>query len=228
VNGLSDRTEELLEQLWILTEEQRQRAGSDLLRDDEALRALSESGLVARTGGDVALTEKGREEARRCVRRHRLAERLLVDVLDSSEEDMHSAGCKFEHGLHHGLEEKVCTILGHPRVCPHGKPIPPGECCRRSEREASPLLASAADLPADEPAAIAYLHGAETADLRKLMAIGALPGTTIVVLQRFPSYLVEVGGSQFAIDERMARQIHVRRTVGRGPHRWRGPRGTGR
>jgi Fe2+ transport system protein FeoA len=83
-----------------------------------------------------------------------------------------------------------------------------------------PLLTTAADLPTDEPAVIAYLSSKDVADLRKLMAMGALPGTGIVVRQRFPSYLVDLGASQFGIDEHMARQIHVRREAP-GKHRRR-------
>ncbi|MHC4591149.1 MAG: metal-dependent transcriptional regulator [Planctomycetota bacterium] len=214
MNGLSDRAEEILEHLWILIEEQGVHPDSDMLRDDDAMSSLRERDLVELKGHEAVLTRRGREEAQRCVRRHRLAERLLADVLDTGEEELHRAGCKFEHGLHRGLERKVCTILGHPRTCPHGKPIPSGECCRRLERETGPLLTSAAELEPDEPAVIAYLHSEETADLRKLMAIGALPGTAIVVRQRFPSYLIELGRSQFGIDREMASQIYVRRSGG--------------
>jgi DtxR family Mn-dependent transcriptional regulator len=220
MNGLSDRAEEILEQLWILIEEQRAQPALEVLRDDEAFGSLCEMGLVRLDDNGVALTSQGRKEAEGCVRRHRLAERLLVDVLDTADDEMHRTGCKLEHSLHRGLEERVCTILGHPRACPHGKPIPPGECCRRLEREVEPLLTTAADLPTDEPAVIAYLSSKDVADLRKLMAMGALPGTGIVVRQRFPSYLVDLGASQFGIDEHMARQIHVRREAP-GKHRRR-------
>jgi len=211
---LSDRAEDLLERLWVLTEEEGGHAAPGMVRDDEAFERLRELGLVTLSEDGVRLTPEGHEEARHCIRRHRLAERLVADILDSGESDTHEAGCKFEHGLHRGLEDRVCTLLGHPRTCPHGKPIPPGECCRQMERHAGPLLTTAADLGTGEPGVIAYLHSENPEDLRKLMAIGALPGATIVVRQRFPSYLVEVGESQFGIDEHMARQIYVRHTAG--------------
>ncbi|MHC4479691.1 MAG: metal-dependent transcriptional regulator [Planctomycetota bacterium] len=214
MSELSDRSEEILEQLWILIEERGLHPGSDVLRDDDALTSLCERGLVELREHEAVLTEEGREQARRCVRRHRLAERLLADVLDSGAEDIHRAGCKFEHGLHAGLEERVCTILGHPRACPHGKSIPRGECCRRLESQTGPLLSTAAELTADEPATIAYLHSERPAE-----AIGALPGAAIVVRQRFPSFLIELDGSQFGIDEEMARQIHVRRSGQAAPVR---------
>ncbi len=211
---LSDRAEEILEHLWILTEEEGAHAASDLMRDDDVLATLDDRGLVEFGEHEVTLTPTGRTEARLCVRRHRLAERLLADVLDSGDDELHEAGCKLEHGLHRGLEQRVCTILGHPKTCPHGKPIPPGDCCRRMERDTGPLLTSAAELEIGERGVIAYLHSENVDDLRKLMAIGALPGATIVVRQRFPSYLVELGASQFGIDEHMARQVYVRHTHG--------------
>ncbi|KPK65440.1 MAG: hypothetical protein AMK73_02960 [Planctomycetes bacterium SM23_32] len=211
---LTEREEEILEHLWILIEEQHERADPGMLADAYELRSLKQLGLVELGDREAKLTREGRLEAQGCVRRHRLAERLLKDVLDSDDEEMHAAGCKLEHGLHRGLEERVCTMLGHPRVCPHGKPIPPGDCCRRMERQTGPLLTTVAELERHEPAVVAYLHSAEVADLRKLMAIGALPGTELVVRQRFPSFLVELGGSQFGIDEHMARQIYVRRSGG--------------
>jgi DtxR family Mn-dependent transcriptional regulator len=212
---LSDGAEEILEHLWITTQEQREAAGLGLTRrDDENVRMLEALGLVRREEANLVLSPEGLEEARGCIRRHRLAERLLSDILDGGDSQIHAASCKFEHGLHRGLEEKVCTILGHPRACPHGKPIPPGECCRRMETEAGRLIMTLAEMRSGESAVIAYLHSEDAADLRKLMAIGALPGTTITLKQRFPSYLIELGNSQFAVDEQMARQIHVRRAGG--------------
>ena len=208
---LSDKSEEILEHLWITIEERKEPADLGLSRDDDELRILQEGGLISIDGHTAELTPTGREEARRCVRRHRLAERLLSDILAGGDSELHEASCKFEHGLHRGLEERVCTILGHPKTCPHGKPIPPGDCCRRMEKEAGQLILALTGLKAGETAVIAYLHSEDVSDLRKLMAIGALPGTQLTLRQRFPSYLLEMGHSQFAIDEEMARQIYVRR-----------------
>ena len=101
-------------------------------------------------------------------------------------------------------------MLGHPKTCPHGKRIPPGECCRRLEKEAGQIITTVADLQAGEEAVVAYLHSDDTSDLRKLMAIGSLPGVRVSLKQRFPSYLIQIGNSQFGIDEHMARQIYVR------------------
>jgi DtxR family Mn-dependent transcriptional regulator len=208
---LPDKAEEILEHMWIRAEEGN--APPDLgIFPSDVIELLERKKLIDTRGNRVELTEDGRRNARGCVRRHRLAERLLADVLDSADEELHAAGCKFEHGLHHGLEEKVCAALGHPRVCPHGKPIPPGECCRRLESEPGPMLARLSDMKAGEEGVIAYLHSKEQDDLRKLMAMGALPRVGVVLEQRFPSFLIKLGNSRFAVDAEMAGQIYVRRT----------------
>jgi putative ABC transport system ATP-binding protein len=91
---------------------------------------------VAASMGDgtliVELTARGRERASSIIRRHRLAERLFTDSLAmDSESEIEQQACKFEHILSPEATDKICTFLGHPRTCPHGAPIPPGECCER-------------------------------------------------------------------------------------------------
>ena len=85
-------------------------------------------------------------EGEKIVRRHRLAERLFTDVLDFKKDIIHSVSCKFEHLLHENMEDNICILLGHPRTCPHGRRIPPGECCRKSEKHAGKVVASLASL----------------------------------------------------------------------------------
>jgi len=96
----------------------------------EALKPVSSS------SGDgtlvVELTPRGREKAGNIIRRHRLAERLFTDSLAmDSESEIEQQACKFEHILSPEATDKICTFLGHPKTCPHGAPIPPGECCGR-------------------------------------------------------------------------------------------------
>lgn len=82
----------------------------------------------------VELTTRGRQRAADIIRRHRLAERLFTDSLAmDSETEIEQQACKFEHILSREATEKICTFLGHPRTCPHGAPIPPGECCDKEK-----------------------------------------------------------------------------------------------
>jgi putative ABC transport system ATP-binding protein len=86
----------------------------------------------------VELTPHGRERASSIIRRHRLAERLFTDSLAmDSESEIEQQACKFEHILSPEATDKICTFLGHPRTCPHGAPIPPGECCGRANEFAA-------------------------------------------------------------------------------------------
>jgi putative ABC transport system ATP-binding protein len=89
---------------------------------------------VAASMGDgtliVKLTPRGLERAGSIIRRHRLAERLFTDSLAmDSESEIEQQACKFEHILSPEATDKICTFLGHPRTCPHGAPIPLGQCC---------------------------------------------------------------------------------------------------
>jgi Mn-dependent DtxR family transcriptional regulator len=81
----------------------------------------------------VELTARGRQRAADIIRRHRLAERLFTDSLAlDSETEIEQQACKFEHILSPEATDKICTFLGHPKTCPHGAPIPPGQCCGRT------------------------------------------------------------------------------------------------
>jgi putative ABC transport system ATP-binding protein len=96
--------------------------------------ALKPSGVSIGDGSMVVeLTPRGRQRAADIIRRHRLAERLFTDSLAlESESEIEQQACKFEHILSPEATDKICTFLGHPRTCPHGAPIPAGQCCGRT------------------------------------------------------------------------------------------------
>jgi putative ABC transport system ATP-binding protein len=98
--------------------------------------ALKPAGFSVGDGSVVVeLTARGRQRAADIIRRHRLAERLFTDSLAlESESEIEQQACKFEHILSPEATEKICTFLGHPRTCPHGAPIPPGQCCDAGTR----------------------------------------------------------------------------------------------
>jgi len=147
------------------------------------------------------------------VRRHRLAERLLADVFDIKKKIIDEVSCKFEHLLHEGLEDNVCTLLGHPQACPHGKPIPPGKCCREKiDKRMFKFLAPLSNLEVKDKGKIAYLQAKDRSQMQKLISIGAIPGVSITLIQKFPSYVFQTGQSQFAIDKELASSIYVRLT----------------
>src|SRR5215813_1390663 len=81
----------------------------------------------------VDFTPAGQQRAADVIRRHRLAERLFTQTLKvQNEDEIEQQACKFEHILSPEVTEKICSFLGHPTTCPHGSPIPAGECCEKA------------------------------------------------------------------------------------------------
>jgi putative ABC transport system ATP-binding protein len=137
------RFDHLLEQIWVCSEEGKP-AQVEHLRASGAsgklstvaeepaswvLSRMAELRLVALQNGEAQLTPMGSQRARDVVRRHRLAERLFKDTFSVDETEAHTQACKFEHIISPELDQRICTFLGHPKTCPHGNPIPPGDCC---------------------------------------------------------------------------------------------------
>jgi DtxR family Mn-dependent transcriptional regulator len=209
--SLTDRAEEIMESLWIeLVENKKGFCDVSILKDDEGLKELKSAGHVKLKDGTLTLTVKGKEEAKNCIRRHRLAERLFADVLDLKGKAVHENSCKLEHMLHKGLDENICTLLGHPSTCPHGKPIPEGKCCRGIKKSPKKLIMPLTDLGKNKKASVSYLQTQNRGVLQKMIAMGILPKTKISLLQKFPSYVVQVGKSQFTIDKELASNVFVR------------------
>jgi len=179
--------------------------------DDLVLGQLLRHGLATLNGEHLALTQDGEEQARGAVRRHRLAERLVHDVMNIHGRQVDEAACEFEHSLHRGIDEHICTLLGHPKTCPHGRPIPPGRCCGAGKDVSEPVIVPLAEMHPGERGAIAYLSTTQQETMQKLMALGALPGAPVSVIQTFPSVVFQVGQTQIALDKPLAQDIYVRR-----------------
>jgi DtxR family Mn-dependent transcriptional regulator len=86
----------------------------------------------------MQLTERGRDYATAIMRRHRLAERLLVDVLKVPWHQIHDEACRLEHAISENLEKHLVALLGDPGTCPHGNPIP-GSANMPASRKLKPL-----------------------------------------------------------------------------------------
>src|SRR5215207_6587342 len=90
----------------------------------EMIRRLDGAGLVTIEGGSIRLTTAGNTLAEQVVRRHRLAERFLTDILQLSWADAHTEAGKWEHIISEPVEAAIIRVLGNPTTCPHGNPIP--------------------------------------------------------------------------------------------------------
>jgi len=208
-HAVSENAQEILERLWLVEEAgQRGLQLADLPEGDWA--ELVKSGLALQRNSLLELTETGRPEAALVIRRHRLGERLLADVLGAEGTLLDEHACRLEHILFDGLDESICTLLGHPQLCPHGKHIPPGECCRQARTTVGRVVAPLNELEPGQGGQVAYIQMNNPSILEKMMAMGVLPGGKIALLRRSPSFVFECGYSQFAVDQEIAAEIYVR------------------
>jgi DtxR family Mn-dependent transcriptional regulator len=187
-------------------------AGSEHAPDArlDDLRDLAAGGLLAVEGARVSLTADGERRARDVVRRHRLTERLFRDLLDLGESTMESQACELEHILSPEATASVCTLLGHPPTCPHGKPIPPGECCGAFHRTVRPLVTGLPSFELGATGRIVFIAPKFHDRMDRLAALGVIPGSEIRLHQRSPSYVIEVGETTIALDPEIAREIYVK------------------
>ncbi|MGB9079847.1 MAG: metal-dependent transcriptional regulator [Desulfuromonadaceae bacterium] len=212
---LSEKSEEILEALWVAVEEE----GAAFLDpeklgfpvDDPAYVELTGYAMIEIRQGMIYFRPEGLNEGKMTIRRHRLAERLMMDVLNIRGDDGEFKACQFEHLLNEGADVKVCTMLNHPTTCPHGKPIPPGECCHQAKADGDLGVVPLTEFKSGQEGEIAYIQTDDNKKMQKLMAMGVLPGNKIVLVQAYPSYIFRVGYSEFAIDTNLAKEIFVRK-----------------
>jgi DtxR family Mn-dependent transcriptional regulator len=105
----------------------------------EMMRRMEHEGLIAIDGASIALTATGLALAERVVRRHRLAERFLTDVLGLSWAQAHDEAGKWEHVISTPVEAALDRVLGEPTTCPHGNPIPGADYHAPSSRPLAAL-----------------------------------------------------------------------------------------
>jgi DtxR family Mn-dependent transcriptional regulator len=213
------RQEEILEAVFTQREEGHTDAASVLAHAGEEhapgateadLAALEAAGLLRRSDGAVALTATGEARARDVVRRHRLTERLFKDLLAVSDATMELQACELEHILSPEATDSVCTLLGHPPTCPHGKPIPPGGCCGILQQTLRPLVTGLKHLPIGATGRIVFIAPKFHDRMDRLAALGVIPGSDIRLHQRSPSFVIEVGETTIALDAEIAGEIFVK------------------
>jgi len=205
--------DEYLENLWYMKESGKNtlddlRDAMDGQFDAETVEELLLDGLVKIPEGDnkIILTETGQQQGRKIVRAHRLAERLLYDAFGRHIED---GACEFEHTVTPELVDSICIMLGHPRECPHGLPIPEGDCCRRSAKTIESSVLHLTDLAVGQCARIAYINSSSDRNLHRLNGLQIRPGTMIKLHQKYPTYVVECENTSIALDEAIAHNICV-------------------
>ncbi len=171
------------------------------------VKRLEAGRLVVRRGGQgFALTAGGTTQALRVVRRHRLLETFLAEVVGVPWDEVHDEAELLEHSLSDRLEERIDALLGHPTYDPHGDPIPP-RSGPHDERWADPLTAA----PTGSRFRIERVSDRDPEALRYLAGIGLRPGVLIDVGARTPfggPLWVTVGGVQHALGMQLTNLLH--------------------
>ena len=165
----------------------------------------------------ISLTTKGQRAARTLVRRHRLSERFLTDVLGLDWESAHREACKLEHVLSPEVEEKLAEMLGNPETCPHGYPIQDANGQIRDDEEIKPLC----DFCADEKGCIDRVEEEEPQLLQYLASLGLMPDVDVEVKEVAPfggPLLVKIGDTQYALGREVASKIYTRKGPGQKRH----------
>ncbi|MBS3817804.1 MAG: metal-dependent transcriptional regulator [Candidatus Thermoplasmatota archaeon] len=178
---------------------------------EQVLNTLVEKDFAEVAGDEIKLTEKGRDKAREIVRRHRLAERLFRDLLDMGKEEIEKPACEFEHLLSEEVTDQICTLLGHPRECPHGLPIPKGECCTSGKKTVEPAIMPLSKAPTGEEVEVAYITTESHPRLHKLLSYDIGPGSKIKLHQKEPVYVIKSGETDIALEEEIIKDIFVKK-----------------
>ncbi|MFX0092709.1 MAG: metal-dependent transcriptional regulator [Candidatus Hodarchaeota archaeon] len=214
--------EEILEHLWIkLIEEKEEYIEKTVLEKlienydadiASTIKDLTKGSDISASGNRISLTNKGIDRGRQIIRRHRLAERLLTDVINLSFDKIERYACSFEHVLNEDVEENICILLGHPKICPHGKKIPPGQCCAKKITTVQSAILSLEDVEAGYEGIISYLATKKHDRLRKLMSFGILPGVPLKVLRKTPGTVIKIDETVIALESDINQSIFLRNT----------------
>ena len=171
------------------------------------LKRLEAAELVRRSPQHaVELTEHGRRHALGVVRRHRLLEMFLVEVLDVPWDEVHDEAEVLEHALSARLEERIDALLGRPTHDPHGDPIPPASG-QHVEDWASPLEAAATG----SSFLVQRVSDRDSGALRHLAELGIGPGSLLENLEWAPfggPLWVEVDGRRHPLGSGLVQVVH--------------------
>jgi DtxR family Mn-dependent transcriptional regulator len=172
------------------------------------LKKLASDGYIEhRARGEAKLTRSGLTVAVRVMRRHRLAECFLTEILGMPWDEVHEEACRLEHAISDRVEARLIAVLGDPKMCPHGHPIPPSDLSD-PERPGMPL----AQVGAGGHAVVFGVTEEVPEILRYLGEIGVRPGTPVDVLEKAPlggPITIRVGAKQHAISLELARMVTV-------------------
>lgn len=228
-HDLIDTTEMYLRTIFELEEEGvvplrariAERLGQSNPTVSQTVARMERDGLVVVSDDrHLELTEQGRGLATRVMRKHRLAERLLVDVIGLDWEDVHAEACRWEHVISESVERRLLVLLDHPVESPYGNPIPGLDELGEPERGDDFLTGVLAldELVLDEPVTVLVRRMGEpiqsdSALLGRLSRAGVRPGAAVQVSPSLQegSLMLGSAGEETEVDRDVAAHIFVAR-----------------
>ncbi len=211
---LNEKQEEIMEAIWCAGENKKhsieaikKRCIIDFSQTD--LAELEGKGLIVSASDKILFSGDGKSMAEAIMRRHRLAEVLVSSVLKLKNSSMEEVACKVEHCLAPEVEESICTLLGHPEICPDGKPIPKGKCCEKRLKAVDNIVLSLNELNTSEKGRITYIKPGSHSNLHQLMSVGLHPGIVVTVHRKNPAFCIKFENTELALDEELAKNIFV-------------------
>jgi len=212
--GVHPPNEQYLEAIFILEEEGNQviqarlaeRVGHSAPTVSEMVHRLKESGLVNVQGRALSLTPSGRDLATSVIRKHRLAERLLTDVIGLEWHKVHAEADRWEHVISDDVEERLAKILGNPATCPHGNLIPGSGSAQTS----GVILAHAEIGDRVRLVRVAEVLEFDADALVYLGQNGFIPGRTATVVAKGPdgSLVLETEGTSVVLGDNLAKLLY--------------------
>jgi len=211
---MNETEEEILEAIWTADEKQ----GNTLAEiqeecvvsfNNDDIISLEGMGMITVQEEHYLFTEKGQKEAAKIIRRHRLAEVLVTSILKLKSHEMEKIACQVEHSLHPEVEEAICILLGHPEICPDGKAIPPGRCCRQGINKIKETVVSLTELAPGESGKITYIKPITHSNLHQLISFGLNPGVVVRVHRIKPAFCIKYENTELALDKNIAQNIFV-------------------
>jgi DtxR family Mn-dependent transcriptional regulator len=184
-----------------------ERLGHSAPAVSEMIRRLRDEGYVEVRGRSLSLTDRGRSKAESVVRKHRLAERLLTDIIGLPWEKAHVEAGRWEHVISDEVESLLVKRLGNPTTCPHGNPIPgSGGVAPDLEVLAERALGEHVRLER-----VTELVELDQESLSYLSAHGFVPGTEATIASRAPdgTMILDLGARTIALGPSLAQQLYV-------------------
>jgi DtxR family Mn-dependent transcriptional regulator len=176
----------------------------------EMLERLLEEGYIRRAGRQITLTKKGQTVAERVTRKHRLAERLLVDVIGLPWYLVHREAGRWEHVISDDVEARLVQLLGDPGTCPHGNPIP-GSANNPAHAGGQTSLA---EIPTGQSVRFVRITEGLEMDLSTLQYLddaGFIPGQTATVRSKAPdsTLVLDIHGKTLALGPDLCQRLFV-------------------